>query len=405
MLIIIPIIAISLYIFFSGKGEKVINDIKVNNSLKTCPKDLVGIITYPIMDKGAIKGLVPLGNSNPPGHTFPVDHIYFAGDKGTKYNVYAAGDGIITNLTKVTDYGMDGEVVNEGITVTIKYCDTISLVNAIPGTESKLISDVTEKMSSKDCKTVPGKHEGQSKNEFCGYSLNIPVKASDIIATTDGKEFPEIWALDYNRVLEPNVDWERYNSPYYQYAFCFFDMYPKDLKDYYYNLFGNYQGLESKDKLEKDGKKLEFIPFIPRTIEPRCGKVMQNINGTAKGDWFGVGRDDKSETTVNTYDLALIEDNQDPIYERIVIGGNITEPSVLSFIPKHTGNINRAFEEVKADGKTYCYNEELNNLRGGWWSGGKIVLKLVDDHHLNIEKQSGTCTGNEVLMDYKQYDR
>lgn len=408
LIIAVIVLCFGLAIYFSASnGKKIINDIKITSQIDKCPEDLTGLVTYQIMDKGAIKGLVPLGNSNPPGHTFPVDHIYFKGDAGTKYNVYASGDGVITDVVVNTAITNTDEEVSQGFTVTIKFCDTVALVNAIPGEPSKVITDVTNTLGTGQCKTFPAKHEGKKTETQCSYNVSIKVKADDIIGTTDGVEFPEIWALDYNRDSEDFVDWERYNSPYYEYAFCFFDMYPQELKDYYYQFFGSYEIVKDKSFIESN-KEVYSQEFIPRTIEPKCGKVMQNIAGTAKGDWFGEGRIDTDQSTVNIYDLALIENNLNPLFERIVIGGTITDQaSLLPFLPQHSGTINRAFEEVTADGKTYCYElrrDELGN-QDVRWVEGKIVLQLVDEQNLLIEWQDGECSGGELLIAPHKYDR
>ena len=407
VLIFFFILLVAGVVIFLPKKSGVITDLKTTLSLPTCPANLQGLVTYPIMDKGVIRGLIPLGNSNPPGHTFPVDHIYFHGEPdGVERNVYAAGDGVISNVTMIKTYGLDGKLKSMGLTLTIDYCKGIQLVNAIEGEPSAIITNVIG-AQQESCKLVAAKHEGESGIDFCGYSVSIPVKAADIVAITDGKTFPEIWALDKNKPLSKDVDWERYNSPYYQYAFCFFDMYPQDLKDYYYSLFGNY--VDTTQAFLKDignGKKIEVKSgLIPRTIPPLCGNVMQNVVGTAKGDWFGEGRDDDSETSYEK-DLALIEDNQDPTYQRVVIAGYVSEPSLLNFRVVHSGTINRDFAEVTADGKTYCYylTNDTGNA-GGWWNGGKIVLRLVDAHNLLIEKQEGSCTGQEQLRSPKKYDR
>jgi hypothetical protein len=406
LIVFVALALIGLFVHFSKK-QGMVSDLKNLLSLPNCPETLQGLVTHPIMDKGVIRGLVPLGNSNPPGHTFPVDHIYFHGEPdGVKHNVYAAGDGVITEVTMIKSYGLDGKLKSTGLTVTIDYCKGVQLVNAIEGEPATIITNVIASQQE-NCKRVPGKHEGELSIDFCGYQVSIPVKASDVVAVTDGKVFPEIWALDKNKPLSKDVAWVRYDSPYYQYAFCFFDMYPQDLKDYYYTLFGNYiDSTRVQEKNIGEGQK-EVIKagLVPRTIPPLCGKVMQNIVGTAKGDWFGEGRTDKGNVE-NENDLALIEDNLDPRYQRVVIGGNIAEPSLLNFRVEHSGVINRDFAEVKADGKTYCYEPGTDSgSAGGWWKGGKIVLRLVDSHNLLIEKQEGSCTGNEQLQSPKKYDR
>lgn len=57
----------------SGPSKK-----SLSGKCPACPADLSGILTYQLMDPKYIGGMIPLGNVSPPGHTSPVDHIYFS---------------------------------------------------------------------------------------------------------------------------------------------------------------------------------------------------------------------------------------------------------------------------------------------------------------------------------------
>lgn len=374
-----------------------------NSSLPSCPSDLSGLLTTRIMDKGVIKALIPLGNSNPPGHTFPVDHNYFEGDAdGIKHNVYAPGNGIVLGANEETGFDANGNIMRQGITVTMGLCKGVEIVIASPGELAPKIKN-NIKESEKSCKNSGGKHEGEKAITTCTNKLDYSVKAGDIIAITDGKDFPEVWALDNNKKLSADVDWERYDSNYYPYAFCLFDLYSGTLKEEYYKLFGRYEPARQKDD---DGKSIQSGPiFTPRTIKPLCGQTIQNIVGTIQGDWFGLPKGSDSFPGNNIGDLALIHDNLDPTIGKIVVAGNVSTAGVVQFVPFNSGSINREFSQVKADNQLYCYQDDPNVQMGGFKITGKFLIQLLDDHHLKIENQSGSCQTGDAFKNPFTYER
>ncbi len=68
-----------------------------------------GPITYSVspLSLDAFSSIMPLGNLNPPSHTFPSNHIYFVLNPGV-WEIRAPADGIITGLRSETsnDYNI-----------------------------------------------------------------------------------------------------------------------------------------------------------------------------------------------------------------------------------------------------------------------------------------------------------
>jgi len=84
ILLILTLLTTLLVVFLvSNKGKKITEEIKngwnpvYDSDLPQCPSDLSGLLTVSMIDIEYLASLTPLGNSNPPGHTFPVDHVYF----------------------------------------------------------------------------------------------------------------------------------------------------------------------------------------------------------------------------------------------------------------------------------------------------------------------------------------
>lgn len=374
-----------------------------DSGLPTCPADLSGILTARIMDQGVIKALTPLGNSNPPGHTFPVDHNYFDGlADGIKKNIYAPGNGKILEIQEEICFDANNNIMRQGVTITIGLCQGVEIVIASPGELAANLSAEIKKTSG-SCKISNGKHENEKSIKACGYNLQKEVKAGDLIARTDGNDFPEVWALDHNKKLSADVDWERYDSKYYPYAMCMFDLYSGELKKEYYSLFGSFDSMVQKDNNDKTTS--EKPTFTARTMAPLCGQTIQNIVGTVQGDWFGLPKGSDTFPGQNIGDLALIHDNLDPTIGKIVVAGNISNAGVVQFIPSNSGTINRDFSQVKADGQIYCYQDDPKVQLGGFKIEGKFLIQLADDHHLKIENQNGICSNNESFNNPITYER
>ena len=140
--------------------------------------------------------------------------------------------------------------------------------------------------------------------------------------------------------------------------------------------------------------------LIPRTAPPVCGTIMQDIPGTAQGDWYKPGASDIPEDP----HLALIHDNVSPSTAVFSVGTSGPGPTGAACIfPKSVADgtrINYDFNLVGADGQIYCYE-------GFYWgartmgpipalTGRIFLLQLVDSANLRVEMQgagAATCAG------------
>ncbi|MFA6981483.1 MAG: hypothetical protein WC243_00440 [Patescibacteria group bacterium] len=361
-----------------------------------CPNNLAGILTSPLIDLTSITSITPLGNLNPPGHTSPVDHNYFSSDSDEPVPVYAPADGWVTDV--VTILAKDektGKYVDRWITIDIEICQGLKLTFANLTEASDILKDNWPK-NNNGCK-YDIKKEGHDFTEGqCYFHTNIKVKAGDLLGYTqneinkDGtKAFPfEIWAANYNQSSPSNIDWSFYDDARYAHIMCTFDLYAGTLKQQFYAKLG---GIDLKSNSKST--------FIPRTSEPICGTVNQNIVGTIQGMWFGQGWKNREDKTMpdDSRQFSFLHWNVDPAYAEIGNAGEITggRADQVQFIPNHTGTIDREPSEVTADGKVYCYN----------FRNGKILTELVDDRHLKLEYQSGLCQPGENFTKPYNYER
>jgi hypothetical protein len=136
----------------------------------------------------------------------------------------------------------------------------------------------------------------------------------------------------------------------------------------------------------------------PRTAEPRCGTVMQDLPGTAQGIWYLAGTVDEGPEDPH---LALVHDNVDPTVATFSVGTSIPglASRVYPFRPKTSGLVNRDFGAIAADGRVYCFHSTagIPNWRssGGSLARGSIVLvALTSATTLRIERQAKTACGS-----------
>src|SRR3989339_1378349 len=106
LIIVIAIVFLTVSIFVSDKTKSQKNDErnllnKITDTYPKCPANLEGILTFPMIDPKYISAITPLGNINPPGHTSPVDHNYFASNYSDKIPVFSPADSWINSITVI----------------------------------------------------------------------------------------------------------------------------------------------------------------------------------------------------------------------------------------------------------------------------------------------------------------
>jgi len=359
-------------------------------SSPACPANLSGVLTYPIMRLDELAGLTPLGNLNPPQHTFPVDHIYFASypknGSDQRVAVYAPGEITITGITEISARDDSGNLLKRTYATDYVVCPGVVIAVAgynslVPGLLNSLVN------TNASCKEA-FKHNTYETQ--CSYAVKYLMRAGEQIGWVRNEDFDdniEIWAMDHNAEPRADVDFGWYGSPTFAWAFCFFDLYNGSLKEGYDAKFSRY------DK--------HTDTFIPRTVEPVCGQIVQDVPGTVQGDWFYGPKENGQDYTNN---LALVHDNLDPGIAVVSVGGIVSKDGKMMFFPRHAGFINREFSEIMADGGTYCFQDE-DRLSGGYLIPGKFIARLMDDHTLQIEHQDGDCSGTEEFLNPFTYHR
>ena len=141
-----------------------------------------------------------------------------------------------------------------------------------------------------------------------------------------------------------------------------------------------------------------------RTAAPIGGTYMQDIPGTAQGNWFFPGKYHSNSSDLSP-SLGLASDYVDPGQPVMAVGNSINGMSMglYSFNVASQGSTNRAFSEVRADGNTYCYDNFLQGQSTGGMPLGRpngvVLLSMPIDTMLKMELVAGsTCAAaNRVI--------
>ena len=339
------------------------------------------IFTTLPLDIHKILSIVPLGNLNPPSHTFPTDHIYFhitrqdGADRPDVATLYSPGDLTITGISA-------SEHVNAGFAdynIFLKPCDDITVMFYHASSLSKDIfgdTSLTAGWSLGSEYTT-----GDETYRLWSKEYQIKVKAGDILGTAGGN--PGQWALDlgvYDRRHRPEMmaNPNRWAQVRYKRAVCPLSLYEKG------PVLDQLLALVQRDRVEGE--------------EMPCGSVLQDIPGTAQGIWFLSGT---RETYPEDPHLALVRSNIHPSHAVLSIGNSVLNlnSNAYKFLPETSGLLNRDFPDIIPDGNTYGFQVD------GF--GEIIILQMPDAETLwleakadaTIDPASWSFTENKTLFE------
>ena len=331
-----------------------------------------------------IQGINPLGNLNPPGHTFPSQHLYFyirredpTDDRSSpvRVPVFAPGHMWITSVSTseylsasppFTDYSL--------------YFSPCNQVSGYFHHVQTLTDDLLDRIGPYDVARCNTYSPGGGAIRRCDKSLTIEVQAGELIGTTgDEGNLALDFGMRDDRVpaladANPSRHYSNRSGFDQFHLVCAIDYYPPDVRDRLRARLGDHFG----------GR--------PRTIEPICGEVEQDEPGTAQGKWYRPGT--VEEPSPEGLHLALVHDNVDPSRGVFSVGTSVPGlgPNAWFFAPQPSGGVNRDFSQVTADGAVFCYDPVSRSGRPPS-PPLVILLQLTSDTTLRIEKQDAAECG------------
>ncbi len=340
--------------------------------LPSCGSKMALFTAPPVTDPTFV-AINPIGHVFPPGHTFPADHGYFA-FSGTSANVnlYAPGDGWVTQVITLSGSGN----TSDGYVIQFSPCAEVKLGNLSLNTLAPVLatpSGLTKTTCSSDGQNFPGAVAS------CVTNMQVPVKAGQFLGTGGLVDFGPIEDSRYQIAGFVNPARHDLNR-----GFCPLNYFAPSLQATYTAMLGAWNG----------------TAFVPRTIPPLCGTIMQDLAGSAQGYWYYPGAPNIPENP----HLALIHFNIDPATATFSVGTSIPNfAGGHDFIPKTVADgtrINYDFKIVH-DTQLYCYDSLLIEFVAGVGSpdpqlaGHLVLIQLspsLDTLTIELQNPTTSCT-------------
>lgn len=329
-------------------------------------------------------GIVPLGELGPGGHNFPTEFIMF-GMKWTPEGgyedatVYSPGRIYITKITggQVIEGGTGD--YNFGYGFEFSVCDGLEGSMGLSSLSDRLLAEFVEPFDFCQEHTV-----GESATTS-SITYTLCEKSGLMIEVEPGEEVGGIVGSAKNTlnfgIYDTNAGPLDFANPdrWYKkilYARCPLDYFSDEMRSQLEPRVGNIYGDE------------------PRTVEPLCGEVEQDVPGTAQGAWFVEGAPDDPMRINHAEQLALVHDNVDPTRPEFVVGYSQEEIESREFFfePAGTGFVNRDFDDV-VPGETYCY-DSLTGQHDDEPFDISLLLEMTDEDTLRLGKNSENSCGS-----------
>jgi hypothetical protein len=316
-------------------------------------------------------GLVPLGNLNPPGHTFPTDHLYFYLNHDTGG---APVPGTVVSPGAVTLWGVDSsENLTSGHTdysLRFSPCDEVDFYFGHVATIAPALASRIGDLEGADCDEYS---TGGSDYRLCHKTVDLELASGEEIgsAGAPGQNALDLGAIDRRSPPLAYANDAR-DSEYLLHAVCPVDLYASPARESLEARFSNYDGT------------------VARTEPPLCGEIEQDEPGTAQGRWYVVGTTDPFPEDPH---LALVHDNVLPALPRFSVGTSLPGLAGVWTFAVNTsgaGSVNRDFDEV-TPGSTWCW--EPAYLFGGPIPNTVVVAAMPDASTLSIETQTAASCG------------
>lgn len=329
----------------------------------------------------------PIGLLSPTAHTFPAPHLYFRIKREggsfespvTKVPLYAPADVTITkiNLIQATnrpEFANDAAIHFALCSEFKAYFDHV--IDLAPK-----LQEAYDKASTDRCDEYTLTYKTGPVNwKKCDKNVNLKVSNGELIGYAGGGSAQAVLdfaAFDARIEPHPYASSKRVFRPELAYNVCPLDYFSPILSSQYKSRLGGYGYSQSSNVI---------------VVSPTCGKVIQDVPGTAKGNWFAPDID----TTRSGHEpphLALVQGHIEQNLQAFS-NGDSTKNSELDFgiyyfSPQDSGFVNRDFAQVTADGKVYCYDTK-NNYKND--EPTTIIIQLTDSETLRIEgKEAINC--------------
>ncbi len=303
-----------------------------------------------------------VGSLGAPGHTLPTAHVgLFLRTEGAP--VIAPGRIQIDEVRRTTYVSSP---TRQGFRDYALFFSVCKDVHGWFGHLTSLAPGIPDNAAGVGCTTYSTSVETV---EACTEPLTIVIEAGERLGTGGLSIDRGFAAVDFGlldrRVHNTYVSPSRHPDPTFT-AVC----------PYEYFDSGNRQTLLGAIR---DGARPGELP----TGQPRCGTMVVDVAGTAKGVWAETGVSGPVQGDETRY-ITLADDPYHPGSKLALSLGPAALGARVAIVPRQgAGRVNRAFEEVLPNGVIHCYNTTDPRDFG---FGNSWLIALSEGGSLRIER-------------------
>jgi len=364
---------------FQGAIEATIAGL-LPSTLAPCPADIAAPLfgTSPVAPADFI-AFRPLGFLSTPIHMFPAKHSSFSmtpiGQAAAPKPVVAPGRGFVTEI-----YEASFSTGGTNYQVFLRPClEVRAYFGHLATISDKLLAAFNAGTPS--CNAFD---DGSSTVTTCRReNLSVLLEEGEQFGTGPDTAGVDFGTLDFRRTPAAFADATHYDHYYLYYT---------SPLDYF----------TAATRAAIEGKTGDVFGTALRTAAPVGGTYMQDIPGTAQGNWFLPGKYHSNTTDLSIF-LGLAHDYVDPSQPIMAIGTSVPGMSMglYAYTVAQSGKINRNFDAVAADGNVYCFDNFLQGRSPGGMPltrlDGVLLMALPDAASLKVEMvAAATCAELEA---------
>jgi hypothetical protein len=305
--------------------------------------------------------LTPLGAVSPPSHVFPNDHMGFYYVKDIKpVTIYSPGNLQLAEIRlSVYNPGAANETLDYSLTFGVNGENTL-IFGHISSLSPKLIQALSNNATCEEYSA------GTTMVKSCIKKVSMQIQSGEVIGKSN--LVPGQLALDMGMYVN--------NS----------GVSPLD----YFNAT-----IKAQLETRLMGPPNTQYDGVLRTEEPLAGEIYQDLVGALQGRWY---KKDAPKFPESPH-IAFIKDYIKPSELRMSFGTSVPlfGPGVYKFDQMMSGEINRVYKDVKADGKIYCYDPLYLSYdpafpAQGTFPNNSFIVQLQDNKTLLLEKRDCNCS-------------